>query len=129
MTELGIGAVNPNRRRTSIPSHHAQAHVRRLVRRKRRIANTVTTARTTRMFIVSLSWGRRELSLRPARPEAHPARRPGPEQEPVLRLARPEQEREVALHPVLLQGPTQWQGLPLRPARPLECSSDDSSGA
>src|SRR4029450_6005414 len=77
MTEEGIGAVNPNRSRTWIPIHQAQAHVSRLARRKRRSANTATTARTTQIFIASLSRGRREparLRGYPARLQGHPAR-------------------------------------------------------
>src|SRR4030095_17210358 len=75
MTEEGIGAVNPNRSRTWIPIHQAQAHVSRWARRKRRSANTATTARTTQIFIASLSRGRREparLRVYPARLQVHP---------------------------------------------------------
>ena len=49
----------------------------RLARRKRRSANTATKARTTQIFIVSLSRARREAVSCPVRPEARSARLPG----------------------------------------------------
>jgi hypothetical protein len=108
MTEEGIGAVNPNLSRTWIPIHQAQAHVSRFARRKRRSANTATTARTTQIFIASLSRGRPE----PVRLRVYPARLQ-------VHLAQPEQ-------PELLPG---RKRRPERAPRPGACSSDEPSGA
>src|SRR5262245_51601216 len=105
MTEEGIGAVNPKRRRTWIPIHQAHAHVSRFARRKRRNANTATTARTTQIFIVSLSQGQLEPTLLRAPPKAEPA----------LRLERQPGRKPPA--PVL-------RPVQLAARRRLECSSD-----
>src|SRR5262245_10711846 len=114
MTELGIGAVKPNRRRRAIPTHQVSAHVSRLARRKRKSANTAAAARTTQIFIVSLSQGQPERTLLPAQPEPDPALPKAPPVRLPARRLRP----APALHPE-------------RPAvpRPPACSTDDSSGA
>src|SRR6187200_1136463 len=114
MTEEGIGAVNPNRSRTWIPIHQVQAHVSRFARRKRRSANTATTARTTQIFIASLSRGRREERPRGYPPVRSQARLPRAEQ--TERLPRQKRRPEPAPRPAHQVEP-----------RPPECSSDDSS--